>query len=228
VLTTLFAIGFSVGLTVAIQLIAGNAIRGIGLFIAILVPALVAPVFGGTTLVLYFRLEQAHQELRRLAVTDELTGAANRRHFLQQAGERLASSRTATHPMSVLLLDLDDFKRINDSHGHLVGDEVLRLLVRVCQSLCRREDLFARFGGEEFAYLLPDTSEAEAAGVAARVVEEVAGTPLAIGGCVIRVTVSIGGATLGPGDKGLTDLLARADQALYSAKRAGKNRAVAG
>ncbi|WP_457094489.1 sensor domain-containing diguanylate cyclase [Microvirga sp. P5_D2] len=172
-------------------------------------------------------LWQRNQELERLAETDALTGLANRRAFdatLLRAWRRL--QRTG-RPLSLLMLDLDYFKVLNDRCGHQVGDEVLQRFARVLSELpCRPDDLTARYGGEEFAVLLPDTDRAGALHVAelarAALVSAEIPHPSGINGFV---TVSIGVATAGRESlKNTETLLGQADAALYQAKRAGRDR----
>ncbi|MBX3705636.1 MAG: diguanylate cyclase [Pseudomonadales bacterium] len=170
-------------------------------------------------------LLRVKQEMETLAHTDPLTGLSNRRYFMQRLHEEIERARRHGHPLSVALLDLDHFKIINDTFGHDAGDQVLRAVARTIFGVKRSSDVAARFGGEEFALLLPETDPAGAARVAERLREAIesllvprpAGAPLS-------VTTSIGVATLHSPEAGLDNLLIRADRALYDAKRAGRNR----
>ena len=161
------------------------------------------------------------ETISRQAATDGLTGAANRRTF----DERLAHAITcAAHDgdrLSLLLLDVDHFKRVNDTHGHGVGDDVLRHLVRVASAGCRPGDVVARYGGEEFALILPGADAAEATGIAERV-----RTDLIASDSPVPVTISIGIATLLADATDADGLVAAADAALYRAKAGGRNRSV--
>lgn len=166
-------------------------------------------------------------ELRRLATTDPLTGAFNRRRFFQKARQEFLRHRRYGHPMAVLLMDMDRFKRINDTHGHPVGDTVLKTFVQTCQSVFRVTDIFGRTGGEEFSAILPETDAANAGRVAERLRRRVEKTPAGDGltdDGAIRCTVSIGLTSLQEDDLSLESLIRRADQALYTAKKAGRNR----
>lgn len=165
------------------------------------------------------------RELRRLATIDALTGAWNRRHFMAVAAQEMERSVRYGNPLSVLMIDVDFFKSVNDSHGHALGDEVLRKVVEACRGSLREVDLFGRQGGEEFAALLPETALAGAQGLAERLRRAVAETviPLA-GGDDVRVTVSLGVAQRLAHESTLDHLLSRADQALYRAKQSGRNR----
>ncbi|HKI87000.1 MAG TPA: GGDEF domain-containing protein [Thermoanaerobaculia bacterium] len=172
------------------------------------------------------RLRQVRmsQRLRRQATTDALTGLANRRSFIQQSRRELARATRSIRPVSVLAIDVDHFKRINDSYGHAVGDAVLRELARRLGGAVREGDLVARTGGEELSVLLPDTSEAMAVRVAEKLRRAIADAPVAAGSFEVPVTVSLGVGSLGPGCAELDALLAEADRALYTAKRSGRNR----
>lgn len=169
--------------------------------------------------------ERADRQSYELATTDPLTGVYNRRTFKELAEPNLSRSRRSLQPVSLLMFDLDHFKRTNDTFGHLAGDDVLKafsLLVRGC---LRKEDILARYGGEEFVVLLPGTSRFAAAALAERIRQLVADQPLVAAGHPVRVTVSVGVASEG-GDTlpSLESLLARADEALYKAKTEGRNR----
>lgn len=161
-------------------------------------------------------------ELRRLATIDTLTGLLNRRAFGELADREFQASRRHQRPLALLMLDLDHFKRINDTHGHPVGDQVLQAVTTACHRLVRGTDSFARIGGEEFALLLPDTDRVGAMKVAEKLRDTVAA--LSIPPLNLRVTVSIGVSTLQVGDQRMEELLVRADRALYLAKAAGRNR----
>lgn len=173
-----------------------------------------------------------HKELQRKleqeARTDALTGCASRRYFLELAELELARARRYAGEVSVLMLDLDRFKAINDQYGHAVGDLVLQRLVEVCQANLRIEDSVGRLGGEEFAILLPETDSRKALEVSERLCRAVAATEVALEGkAPLHFTASIGAATLAPEDFGIGKVLGRADLALYEAKSAGRNRVVA-
>lgn len=165
--------------------------------------------------------------LESLANTDTLTGAASRRKLLELGARECARSLRDARPMSVLAIDIDHFKQVNDTHGHAAGDLVLRIVVACCQSQLRNNDVLGRLGGEEFAVILPGADSASGMGVAERIREHIANTPIVHEGRTIRVTVSIGMATF-DGVTSFDTLLADADAALYRAKREGRNRIVPG
>jgi diguanylate cyclase (GGDEF)-like protein len=167
-------------------------------------------------------------ELRRLAASDPLTGIPNRRHFEERSAQIIAAREATGHSVAVLMVDVDHFKKINDSHGHPAGDEVLKVVAKRCREALRERDLFARFGGEEFVALLAAPAVEDASAVAERMRQAVAATPIDVGDARINVTVSIG-AALGEALPGsdqplLAELIARADEALYRAKAGGRNR----
>lgn len=157
------------------------------------------------------------------AYTDYLTQINNRRRFEEQGTHLIESARRYGRPLSLLLMDVDHFKSINDSHGHQAGDTVLRELARLLRTQTRSADLLARWGGEEFAILAPETPAADAVTFAERIRASVAGHDFAPVG---RVTVSLGVAGIAEEDEGMRSLHARADRALYRAKRDGRNRVV--
>ena len=166
-------------------------------------------------------------KLERQARTDPLTGCANRRHFMELAEHELARARRYAEDVSVLMLDLDHFKEINDRHGHQAGDLVLQRLVQICQSTLRAEDAVGRLGGEEFAILLPESGLKKAQEVAERLCRAVATAEVPMAGKEpVRFTTSIGVATLAREDANISVVLGRADKALYEAKNTGRNRVV--
>jgi diguanylate cyclase (GGDEF)-like protein len=180
--------------------------------------------FGTAFILLSMTKERAEARHRRAALVDPLTGVPNRRGFVDRATRLLTRCRADGQPVSVLLFDLDNFKRINDTYGHQVGDEVLAGFCRAAQQRCRPQDLFARLGGEEFVCLLPGTNTQAAFAIAERIRADADATRRAIGFASLQATVSIGIAnTLDAGDE-LTGLLGAADKALYQAKAKGRNR----
>jgi two-component system, cell cycle response regulator len=166
------------------------------------------------------QLEQTNRELARLARTDGLTGLANRRHFMARGEEEHERAARYGRTPSLLLIDVDHFKRINDTFGHPQGDAVLVGLARALESSIRATDLAARFGGEEFVVLLPETGGKEAVEVAERLRETIARSHF--DGMDRHITVSVGVAAQRPGEL-VADQLRRADLALYAAKSRGRN-----
>ncbi len=167
--------------------------------------------------------KEMERKLEQLARTDALTGTATRRHFREIAQRELARAHRHGRAPSILVLDVDHFKRINDEHGHAVGDRVLQALARACSETLRAEDVLGRLGGDEFVVLLPETNLSRAAEVAERLRAAVAGVAIPGFEPPLPISISIGVAASTLGDAELDDLLLRADRSLYSAKRAGRN-----
>jgi diguanylate cyclase (GGDEF)-like protein len=163
--------------------------------------------------------------IRKLATIDELTALSNRRHMNEvlHACERRAGA--SAEAVCIVLIDIDHFKRVNDSHGHAVGDAVLRAFADAARTALRARDVLARWGGEEFLLMLPDTEPAEAMQVLRRVAEQVAAVRVAVPGAELRVTFS-GGVAARVGDEPFTDTITRADRAMYEAKSEGRDRIV--
>lgn len=166
--------------------------------------------------------KQLQGELHRLATTDVLTGIHNRRHFFDSAALAFEQARGNAHPLAFLLFDIDDFKKINDSHGHQIGDRVLQRIAHCGAYVLRRDDLFGRIGGEEFAAIFPGCSSAQARQIAERLQREVQRLTFSADGQSFSVTISQGLTCLGPDDS-LEALYVRADEAMYQAKHGGKN-----
>ena len=194
--------------------------------VAVLSSILLAVALGATLMVdrAWRRQRRVSQLLEMQAHTDALTGIANRRRFFEVAEAELARTRRYDKPLSLLMLDIDRFKEVNDTHGHRAGDRVLQQLARTCLEVLRTVDVAGRVGGEEFAILLPETALDGAVEVAERLREAVAKAGVAREeGVPLRVTVSIGVATTA-GSANLDTLMSQADDALYDAKHRGRNR----
>jgi two-component system cell cycle response regulator len=172
-------------------------------------------------------LADANRALHKLATTDVLTDLMNRRSFIERANAEVARARRYKKPLSVLLLDADFFKRVNDTYGHAGGDQVLRDLADHARHVVREMDFVGRIGGEEFVICLPETALDGAMIVAERLRERVAGHPVAFEDKQISVSVSIGVTEIQPGDGEVAPLMQRADMALYEAKNSGRNRVIA-
>lgn len=171
-------------------------------------------------------LQDANARLERLAVTDGLTGVFNHRRFQEALAAELLRSARTTRPCSVLMADVDLFKRVNDAMGHPAGDELLRRLAQALNSALRATDVLARYGGEEFACVLPETSKVEAGQVAERMRVAVEAQLNADHRWTQKITISIGVATYPDDGKTAEQVLSGADQALYVAKHQGRNRVV--
>jgi diguanylate cyclase (GGDEF)-like protein len=169
-------------------------------------------------------LRLSEQNLRKMAQIDPLTGANNRGYFMELLQSEIERCRRYGHTFSILMLDLDHFKSVNDTRGHAAGDEALRTLIHVFQSSgLRQNDCWGRIGGEEFVVALPETAIHAAAEAAERLRENLAETPVSYENKNFFITASIGVSQYRTGD-GLETLLHRADQAMYQAKQTGRNR----
>lgn len=170
--------------------------------------------------------KRIEQELERLATTDALTGLANRRHFMLLAEQELSRAKRYGSELAVLMFDVDHFKAINDTYGHATGDGVLHTLGQLCRQSIRDIDVIGRLGGEEFALVLPETSQDQAVHAAKRLCQMVAAAEIPLQhGVPLRFTISVGVIALSDSHANLDTLLARADQAMYDAKRDGRNQA---
>lgn len=168
--------------------------------------------------------KKIENHLARLSNTDALTGAGNRRHFMEQARKEVARARRYHAPLSLLIFDIDHFKRINDSFGHNAGDEVLKGLVAAVVADLRDSDIFCRIGGEEFAVVLVETGIEPGQGTADRIRRLLENLEVRVNGQMIRFTVSVGLSQFrADGDDDLDRLMKRADNALYQAKEGGRN-----
>jgi len=170
--------------------------------------------------------KEIEQELKRLATTDTLTGAANRRSFFELAEQDFKRVQRYENSVAFLVLDIDHFKVVNDNYGHQGGDEVLKAFVRACKNELREADVFGRIGGEEFAILLPETDQQSARLVAERIRQKIERLVIAFEEHAIKITVSIGVATIAITDKSFDQVFQRADTALYQAKNSGRNRVI--
>ncbi len=170
--------------------------------------------------------KKLEEELKNLAITDPLTGMYNRRHALERASDEMRRSRRYGHSLSLLMIDIDHFKRVNDTYGHTAGDEVLRSVVRAVSGCVRESDIVGRMGGEEFVAVLVETDGKFALLAAERIRKRIENLEVECAGQGVRVTVSIGLAELEDGDNEVKDLVSRADRSLYIAKAEGRNRVV--
>jgi diguanylate cyclase (GGDEF)-like protein len=168
-----------------------------------------------------------HAAVFRLMGVDALTQLKNRRFLLEQLEREIARADRHARTLSIVLVDIDNFKEINDTHGHLAGDAALQEIAVTLARATRREDCVGRLGGDEFLVLLPETSVQGASLFAERLCKRIARDRVPYGGRRLTVTISAGVATWEPGMDGSRGLLDAADHALYAAKRAGRNRSVA-
>jgi len=181
----------------------------------------------GEPLVLARRLESAFDRLAHISKTDQLTNLANRRHFQEVLDCFYHQARRYNRPLSLIVMDVDFFKAVNDSGGHQAGDELLKIVAAAIEQACRKADLPARLGGDEFAVLLPETGSADAAPVADRIRTAVSDHAISVRGLLLNVTVSIGITDLNAGEIDSPDaMVSLADKALYRAKELGRNRTI--
>ena len=170
-------------------------------------------------------LEETRTQLNFLATIDPLTKTFNRRYFLELSEDKIKGTRASKKQASFLLFDIDHFKKINDEHGHIVGDEVLHGIAQACMTNLRANDILGRFGGEEFVIFLPETLLEDAKIIAERLRTLIEQTPIETEIGPINATISIGLAIMEKPDSTSVDqLLSRADRAMYLAKQAGRNR----
>lgn len=192
-------------------------------YLVIFVSLLISILIGKKVYDISANLEKTHVKLYRQAHTDFLTGAFNRRYFIELSERELSRSQRYGHQLSLLMIDVDHFKKVNDSYGHLTGDEVLIFLVKLIKENMRTNDIVARFGGEEFAMLLPDT-DGEGAGVfASRIQKKLAYMEIkSVEGESFTISVSIGISEF-QSESDLDGWIQQADEALYKAKAAGRD-----
>lgn len=167
--------------------------------------------------------KELQSRLEKLASTDSLTQLPNRHALLNLAAREFAHAKRFDRPLSLVMIDVDHFKTINDSHGHAAGDAVLEQVGQICSEALRDSDSLGRIGGEEFVLLLPDTPQQNAEQVAERMRERLAQTPIRVQDQTLHITASFGVASISPEDGSLDAILARADNAMYSAKNSGRN-----
>jgi diguanylate cyclase (GGDEF)-like protein len=172
--------------------------------------------------------ERADGEAVRMATMDPLTGAYNRRTFHEMAEREISRARRAGQPLSIIMIDIDHFRPVNERHGSRAGDEMLQRIADLIRSALRKEDILVRYGGEEFLVMLPEVPGPGAVVVAGRIRKAIEAQPLVVGGQSVEATVSVGvSARLDEGPESMENLIARAEEALALAKQRGRNRVVA-
>jgi diguanylate cyclase (GGDEF)-like protein len=174
-----------------------------------------------------FRLKRSQLRFKRLSFHDGLTGIFNHQHFISEVDLALRALEKKLGSACLVSLDLDHFKQVNDTHGHAMGDAVLRRTVAICQQQLRPIDLFGRLGGEEFGILLLDCSREQGMAIADRIRLAIGATEVDRDGCVVSFSASFGLACTDTSGYGLQRLFMDADAALYRAKHAGRNRVIA-
>jgi diguanylate cyclase (GGDEF)-like protein len=172
-------------------------------------------------------LERLSEHLQTMAISDPLTGCHNRRYFTEISAKMVSAAQRHRRTISILMIDVDFFKKVNDGYGHPAGDEVLKAVAGACKATLRASDFLVRFGGEEFVAILPDTSQPEALIVAERMRAGVELMQVPTESGVIQATVSIGVSDFIESENTIDKALSRADVALYQAKHAGRNQVAA-
>lgn len=172
-------------------------------------------------------LQDAAEGLRDAAMRDPLTGAFNRRALMERLDLEIGRSLRYLRPLAVMMLDLDNFKEVNDAYGHATGDALLCAVASRISTAVRSGDAFGRMGGDEFLVICPETAGSAAEAVAAKLIDAVAQEPVQADGVAIRVGMSIGWVAVAP-DLGAAEVMRLADEALYRAKASGRGRAVEG
>jgi diguanylate cyclase (GGDEF)-like protein len=167
-----------------------------------------------------------HEQLRDQALRDPLTGLYNRRYLEETIERELARAARNNRPVAIVMCDLDHFKLVNDTHGHMAGDEVLRVFAELLKTHARGSDIVCRFGGEEFVMFLPDMPPAVAYQRAEKLRTELAAKRITVGAAVIQVTASFGVAAFPENGKTMDSLINAVDAAMYQAKEAGRDRIV--
>ena len=223
---TLVSIVLSLGITWSI-----NAILKAGPFwegtpIAILAPLVIAPVMSVQMLRLLHQLDETQEMLQLLSHTDELTQTYNRRYFMQYINQEFKRAQRYGETFAIAILDFDNFKEINDTWGHLAGDEVLRKITLIFREKIRSADVCARYGGDEFIFLFPQTNQQQTEVWVRRIYEMFATSTIQVGEQRIKPSFSIGVAVFESTYNNFDDLLKQADNALYEAKRKGGNQFV--
>jgi len=225
-LITLFSVFASVAITLTFHYLQQDysAIL-VSMSLAVFIPSVVAPLASWPLLSLLMKVDKLEREMRELATYDSLTGLLNRRAFFNSASMFCEFAEREGMPISFVILDLDNFKSINDSYGHQAGDSVLIAFAKSVKSVVRKSDIVGRIGGEEFAFLLPDTSESAAVEFTERLHHVIRHSVVSYDHHSISYTVSMGIVSLVPDRSDDIDLIYKnADQSLYIAKEEGRNR----
>ena len=171
----------------------------------------------------HVELKQAKEKLLKMATTDELTCLVNRRHFMERLHEEYERTKRNQSEFTMLMIDIDYFKRVNDTYGHLAGDLVLKMISESMRHNLRLSDIIGRIGGEEFAIILPETGLMEGQLIAERLRKKIENLSISYNNSVIKITISVGASSSFTEDTGIDAILQRSDSALYKAKGSGRN-----
>ena len=223
--TTVVSVAITAIAATILSNFAGTVNFGWAIAFAYVVPVVVTPLISWPLIGLLLRIHQSEEKMRDLASHDSLTGLLSRHAFFENGNSYISLAKRDQNMFSVLIIDLDHFKSINDKYGHPAGDAVLKLFADIVNSVSRNSDIIGRLGGEEFGLVLPSTGSAEAVEFSQRLHQAIAKAVLKYKSDMIQYTVSIGLASYkADSDDTLDDLLANADIALYQAKNSGRNR----
>lgn len=225
-LLTLLSILITVVLIVGISRLNGGEPSQLSIVIAVIIPAILAPIYSVPFLRLLIRLDVTEKDLRELARQDDLTGLYNRTYFIEMAEREMERTLRYGEPFSIVILDIDEFRQMNSLHGHSAGDKLLQVMGEVCLHNLRKSDIVARFGGDEFIALLPNTGGNNVRVCVERIRRVLAKTTVSFSGRDVRFTACVGAATYDNSCTELDMILQLADQALHQAKSLGKNQFV--
>jgi len=223
ILLTMTLCILSVAFTGMMSLIFRGEIMLYSIIISLVIPAVSVPPVSMLFIRLIIKLDETEKKMYQKSITDELTGSYNRRFMMEILEKEMHRARRFHHKLSLIMLDLDDFKKINDEHGHLKGDLVLKELSNLCIKSMREIDYFARYGGEEFLFVFPETSKEEATIFAERLRISIMNIKIPVEDKTISFTASIGVTELDFEKDFINNFIERVDMALYEAKRKGKN-----
>jgi len=225
VLITLFSIIASVLITRGIFLWFHRPLPWLGIIVSIIAPLIIAPCSTWTIVDLLIKIQTLETEMRQLATYDSLTSLFNRHTFISSLQSLLNLRKLAQSELAILYIDIDHFKKINDSFGHDIGDKVIISFANVLRNSVRKTDIISRFGGEEFVIALPDTNLQESLIVSEKIRQNTMNNLIYIDSQIIQYTVSIGVAIANNKNNAeIKELLKNADTALYQAKGTGRNK----
>ncbi len=224
IIVTIIATFLSFGISSSINFLRQGDLFNSTSVNAVIIPLILTPLIAISFFRLLFQLDEVSCKLEELSYTDELTKAHNRRYFFEKLNQEFSRAKRYNQVFSIIMLDIDDFKLVNDEFGHPVGDELLIMLARLCRDKSREVDEFARIGGDEFAYLLPGLEQQGAEAFADRLRLLLSRHKLAYRDTQIPVTVSIGIISWTPEHENINDMLIQLDAALQQAKATGKNK----
>lgn len=223
VVSTLLLAAMVAGAAALIDLAIHGEVRVEPVIFSTLITLFVAPFILYLFIGLIFQLDRSEEKLKALSIMDDLTDVYNRRYFLEQAEKEMAKAVRYGTVFSILAVDIDHFKKINDTYGHFAGDAVLRAMSNTCMNNLRTMDIFARFGGEEFMFLIPESDKIDVPAFAEKVLHALERTEVVYEKNTIRFTVSIGVKTFDASTLSMEGLLKDAEDALFEAKRRGGN-----